>query len=218
VRFIRIDGGPIDPRLAGLSGFDLDAIAALNSADPSEPPDGDADGVPDADDVCPAIADPGQEDADADGHGDVCDGCPETADPTQADADADAAGDACDPCPDDATCLPPAAPRFAGGGSAGPGDRLLGWLSPETDIVPLPAASSTTAMVVIAADVEPGSVRVRIGRRDVTEAVGALVPGSTKMLTVPLGRRRTVLKLKARGPREGRRRLTDVDRVTFLTD
>jgi hypothetical protein len=37
--------------------------------------DGDGDGVCDADDVCPAVADPGQEDADHDGLGDACDPC-----------------------------------------------------------------------------------------------------------------------------------------------
>jgi hypothetical protein len=217
-RFVRIEGGQIDPRLAGLSGFDLDAIAAINSADPSEPPDGDGDGFPDPTDACPAVADPDQHDADADGHGDACDGCPATPDPAQVDADGDAAGDACDPCPADASCLPSALPRFGGGGTDNAGDRLLGWVTPEAEVVTLPGATAWTAVVVIAADVEPGSVRVRIGRRDVTAAVGALVPGSTKVITVPLVRRRTVLKLRARGPREGRRRLVDVDRLTFLTE
>jgi hypothetical protein len=37
--------------------------------------DGDGDGVCDADDDCPAVADPGQEDADGDGIGDACDLC-----------------------------------------------------------------------------------------------------------------------------------------------
>jgi hypothetical protein len=37
--------------------------------------DGDGDGVCDADDGCPADADPGQEDTDGDGFGDVCDLC-----------------------------------------------------------------------------------------------------------------------------------------------
>lgn len=64
--------------------------------------DTDQDGVPDACDNCPALANPGQEDGDGDGVGDACDVCPSVADPSQADRDADGVGDACDNCPDDA--------------------------------------------------------------------------------------------------------------------
>jgi len=44
------------------------------------------------------------------------------------------------------------------------------------------------------------------------------VPGSTKTLTIPLARHRTVVRMKAKGPRIGRRRLVDVDRLIFLVD
>jgi hypothetical protein len=44
--------------------------------------DADHDGVPDASDNCPTVANPDQADADGDGHGDVCDPCPITADPS----------------------------------------------------------------------------------------------------------------------------------------
>ena len=44
------------------------------------PPDGDGDGVADADDNCPQVSNPGQEDGDGDGVGDVCD---ETMDPLE---------------------------------------------------------------------------------------------------------------------------------------
>jgi hypothetical protein len=71
---------------------------------------------------------------------------------------------------------------------------------------------------VIAADVEAGSVRIRVGRRDWTARAGALVPGSTKTLVIPLARRRTVVRLRARGPRVGRRRLVDVDRLIFVVE
>ncbi len=61
-------------------------------------PDGDGDGVPDASDNCPAIANTDQADTDGDGRGDACDNCPTTANSSQADADGDGRGDACDNC------------------------------------------------------------------------------------------------------------------------
>lgn len=63
------------------------------------PSDRDGDGIPDAEDDCPMVADPGQHDEDADGVGNVCDNCPATANPLQQNADADGVGDACDPEP-----------------------------------------------------------------------------------------------------------------------
>jgi len=45
--------------------------------------DSDGDGICDADDNCPAIDNPNQEDQDGDGVGDVCDNCPTTANPDQ---------------------------------------------------------------------------------------------------------------------------------------
>src|SRR5581483_2600805 len=256
-RFLRIDASQQIAGLGGLSGFDLDAVAAINSldtagladtdgdgipdaaddcptvADPEQrdadhngtgdacqaggPPDTDGDGIPDATDDCPAIANPTQADRDGDGIGDACDNCPDTPNPAQqatdcqqtgtdgdgdgvpdatddcpltpnhdqADTDGDGAGDACDPCPDDSTCLPLVGPRFGGGGSGGPGDFLLGLVVPETDTTTLPAGARTaTVVLVIAPEVEPGTVRVRAGRHDLTESLGDLVPGSTKTITV----------------------------------
>ena len=58
-------------------------------------PDGDNDGVGDACDYCPELADDGS-DSDGDGLGDACDICPLDADPDQSDIDLDGIGDACD--------------------------------------------------------------------------------------------------------------------------
>lgn len=66
------------------------------------PPDTDQDGIPDADDNCPQIPNPGQEDTDNDGLGDVCDNCSDVANPGQEDGDGDTIGNACDNCPLDA--------------------------------------------------------------------------------------------------------------------
>ncbi|MCX6834295.1 MAG: thrombospondin type 3 repeat-containing protein, partial [candidate division Zixibacteria bacterium] len=75
-------------------------------------PDEDSDGIPNGEDNCPSVYNPGQEDFNANGIGDACDpdddgdgvpdgsdNCPMLANPTQADVDSDGVGDACDNCP-----------------------------------------------------------------------------------------------------------------------
>ena len=96
------------------------------------PLDADEDGVIDANDNCPSILNPYQQDTDVDGQGDACDldddddgtpdvddNCQKTASTDQKDTDRDGVGDACDPDDDDdglADVLDPC-PRAASGGS-----------------------------------------------------------------------------------------------------
>jgi Thrombospondin type 3 repeat len=58
--------------------------------------DGDGDGVPDVEDMCPETWDPFQTDGDGDGVGDACDNCWTLPNPGQGDEDGDGAGDVCD--------------------------------------------------------------------------------------------------------------------------
>ncbi|MFH1808494.1 MAG: FG-GAP-like repeat-containing protein [Pseudomonadota bacterium] len=60
--------------------------------------DGDNDGVDDAVDNCPGVANPLQENADGDARGDACDNCRYASNDNQADSDFDHVGDACDNC------------------------------------------------------------------------------------------------------------------------
>jgi hypothetical protein len=60
--------------------------------------DADGDGVPDASDDCPTVANPSQTDGDLDGVGDACDDCPTIPNASQQDGDADGVGDVCDSC------------------------------------------------------------------------------------------------------------------------
>jgi hypothetical protein len=68
-------------------------------------------------------------------------------------------------------------------------------------------------VVAIAAEVDPDSVRVRVGRRDVTTELGPFMPGSTRALSLDLRGRRTRLAMKAR--RTGGRGARDVDRFVI---
>jgi len=60
--------------------------------------DTDGDGIADAVDNCPTVANADQADGDGDGVGNECDNCPTVANPTQLNSDGDTLGDACDNC------------------------------------------------------------------------------------------------------------------------
>ncbi len=59
-------------------------------------PDGDGDGIPDANDNCPAVHNPDQNDVDSDNTGDLCDNCWQISNPDQNDLDTDGIGDECE--------------------------------------------------------------------------------------------------------------------------
>lgn len=86
-----------------LTAVDIDAAVVAVDVAPDTPvnPDIDGDGVPNAQDNCPTVANAAQYDEDADTVGDACDNCPTVANVGQADTtgDADGVGDACDPNP-----------------------------------------------------------------------------------------------------------------------
>ncbi len=66
------------------------------NACPAAGPDTDGDGILDAYDNCPTVANVGQADLDHDNVGDVCDNCPAAYNPYQTDTNNNGIGDACD--------------------------------------------------------------------------------------------------------------------------
>lgn len=83
---------------AVVSSLISDLILSNNTAIVTNLVDRDADGVPDMDDNCPLVVNPGQEDRDGDGIGDLCDACPDFYnEPGAGDLDGDGIPDDCDP-------------------------------------------------------------------------------------------------------------------------
>src|SRR5262249_60989382 len=78
IRFVRIDASQIDRRLAGLSGFDLDAMAGVHSLETAGAPDAGGDGMPDPAADWPRGAHPGQGGGDRGGARGACDKRPAT--------------------------------------------------------------------------------------------------------------------------------------------
>ncbi|HET8945636.1 MAG TPA: MopE-related protein [Candidatus Polarisedimenticolia bacterium] len=96
------DCAPADPTIhpgaiERCNGLDDDCNGVID--DRNAVVDSDADGVPEACDNCPVVANAGQEDQDHDGVGNLCDNCPAASNPSQADSDGDGTADACDLCP-----------------------------------------------------------------------------------------------------------------------
>jgi Ca2+-binding RTX toxin-like protein len=106
-----INAGLTDPS-NGATDFDGQAreIGASTDIGADEAPDQDSDGVFDASDNCPAVANGGQQNTDAAGAGDACnadadgdevdddrDNCAAVSNQDQANADGDGQGNACDP-------------------------------------------------------------------------------------------------------------------------
>ena len=90
---LSVDGQPPQADLDGDGLTNLEEAARGSAIDDA---DTDGDGVADAIDDCPLVADPAQADGDGDGVGQACDVCPLIADPAQADSDVDGTGDPCD--------------------------------------------------------------------------------------------------------------------------
>ncbi len=84
------------PATEAMLAGDFGSPGKINPECP-KPPDVDKDGVVDADDNCPTVANPDQGNTDPDPIGDSCDNCPQKDNADQEDEDKDGKGDVCDP-------------------------------------------------------------------------------------------------------------------------
>jgi hypothetical protein len=137
--------------------------------------DTDGDGVPDARDVCPIVADADQRDTDGDGIGDACDSCPSLAAADSAIATATARAIRAIRV---RRTMPAARSRPRWDGPAARiAERLLRYVKPTSTVSSRSGRDDTLTLgVVIGPEVIADSVRVRVGRRDLTAALGTFVP------------------------------------------
>lgn len=162
--------------VAGCGRIGFDAAAGPAAAD-ALPPDQDLDldGVPNALDDCPTVANTDQHDEDHDARGDACDGCPHLADDA-ADADGDGVGDACDPSPTAANriraFLPFAGPAFPPGWAAAA--QGTSWTVVGDDL----AIQLVDANVGAITAATPAGSRVKVETELTIDAVNPLGSGS----------------------------------------
>jgi hypothetical protein len=103
-----------------------------------------------------------------------------------------------------------------GTGKRSPVEGLLSYVEPtQSKIRVTPGTAEVVLVVVVSSDVEPGSVRVRIKRRDVTSTLPPFVPGSTRKLRLPLTGKRLTVELSAEPAQQGGKRRVDRDHFTW---
>ena len=78
------------------SAFGKGDLGSPGAANPECKMDADGDGIADAQDNCPTVANKDQADADLDTVGDACDNCPDVANTDQTDTNSNGVGDACE--------------------------------------------------------------------------------------------------------------------------
>jgi thermitase len=172
--------GSVDPlpqlRGRSVTGGRLNAAAAVAAAVaaatvPVAPPDSDGDGVPDASDNCPDVANAGQADTDQDGKGDACDPTPNgpvTPDPAPAPAPGKDPAPSGDPAPEPS--LAPALPVVSTPSTGVTAPPVPQPFTPSTSAGPapngMPTAASRAAAPTVTALAGAATVRVCPAGRD----------------------------------------------------
>jgi thrombospondin type 3 repeat protein len=155
-----------------------DAVENLDGS----PGDMDGDLVPDADDNCPTIYNPDQNDEDGDGPGDRCDNCPVHANNDQNDSDLDLVGDACDPHNNDPAWTDTIQWMDGFAGPAGPIDSYLefgSWSQTGSGRAANAVANGTSALQVPTSwTPTTGSVELRVYSRITVTSLSPDVGGT----------------------------------------